>query len=289
MGGPGPLGGNRVPLAVRQGDENPTAGNRVPLAVRQGDENPTAGNRAATRHRRIAVYDPAALPADLGLDPDLAAQDPKPLPARDVERLAALGLAVFFDADEDGEAGVRIQVGEPPAGLRERAKVTPAALHVASGTLAADGIEFLTRPGQERTHAIGTRTPVPPGQYAVEVLDLRAWKLGAGRRELAAAFTPADRVVGSLLTLHTLVGGLVAPLVLFLGLPLVGVTGRKRGWQAAASLAAVLAAVVAVIVGSFFLRTWLEPRWPVLTRVQRARERFEAENPDVLVALRPST
>jgi hypothetical protein len=253
-----------------------------------GGPGPLGEARVATRHRRIAVYDPALLPSDLGTDPDLGAQDPKPLPARDAERLAALGLAVFVDADEDGEAVVRLVVGEPEPSWRERAHATRVEprLTVESGILATDGIEFLARPGEDRKHAVGTRTAVPPGRYAVEVLDLRPWKLRAGRRELAASFTPADRLVASLLTLHTLVGGLMAPLLLFIGLPLVGVTGQKRGAQAAASLGAVLAAVVAAIVGSFFLRTWLEARWPILTRVARARERFEADHPDVFIALR---
>jgi hypothetical protein len=255
-----------------------------------GGPGPSLGEpgRAASRHRRVAVYDPALLPAELGLDPDLEAQDPRPLPELEAERLAASGLAVLVSVDEDGEATMRIVVGEPAPGLRERAAPAgqAARLTVASGTLATDGIEFLTRPDQVRKHAVGTRTAVPPGDYAAEVLDLRPWKLGPGRRELAAAFTPADRLMASILTMHTRAGGVMAPLLLFLGLPLVGVTGQKRGWHAAASLGATLFAVVAVVLGSFFLRSWLEPRWPVLTRVARARERFEAENPDVVVLLR---
>jgi hypothetical protein len=70
------------------------------------------------------LYDPAAIPADTPVDPDLDAQDPTLLPARAMQALAGAGAALILHIDEeDGDA----------------------APHAPSGTLKADGLEFPDR------------------------------------------------------------------------------------------------------------------------------------------------
>src|SRR5688500_8293564 len=110
---------------------------------------------AASRHAHLVLYYPGALPSNLPVDPDLDAQDPKPLPAVAVrgvtERAEALVLHI---PEEDCEARMRLFVNEdvPPSIVERGAPVVSGAtLKVPTGTLRADGLEFMAPAGRVRT------------------------------------------------------------------------------------------------------------------------------------------
>ena len=51
---------------------------------------------AGSRHNHLVVYDPAAIPRDLPVDPDLDSSEPKPLPAAAIRDLASRGQALVL-------------------------------------------------------------------------------------------------------------------------------------------------------------------------------------------------
>jgi len=70
---------------------------------------------AASRHEHLVLYDPAAIPPDLAVDPDLDAQDPKPLSASGIREVTSRGDALILHIPtEDCEARLRVFVDEDP-------------------------------------------------------------------------------------------------------------------------------------------------------------------------------
>lgn len=68
---------------------------------------------------------------------------------------------------------------DPPQSIAGRGGVivSGARLKVPTGTLKADGLEFLACPGDVRKHSEAESIAVPPGDYEVEVRELMTWRL----------------------------------------------------------------------------------------------------------------
>jgi hypothetical protein len=244
----------------------------------------------ASRHEHLVLYDPAAIPADTPVDPDLQAQDPRMLPATSMMQLASRGQALVLRIPgEDCAARFRLFVNEePPEQLRSRGQIliAGATLQVPGGRLRADGLEFLCRGDESRQHSEAEDAPVPSGQYALEVLSLLSWKLtnraGEGRRGIG----PLHGAIHVLVSIYTWLGILMFPANLF-GAPLiVAAVWRSHGWQGGVRAAAIIVSIDAVLLAGFWGLEALRKRSPGLFRVAEADAAFETENPDVVVVLR---
>lgn len=245
---------------------------------------------AASRHEHLALFDPAAIPVDTPVDPNLEAQDPKLPPKAAIMDLAARGQALIFHIPtEDCEARILLFVDEePPEQVRNRAKVvlTGATLRVPSGLLKADGLEFLTRPGDARTHSEPDETEVPAGQYSVEVLNLLSWKvrqrIAEGRRGLGSL----DKTIHRLVMSYTWLGIILIPGNVLVAPMVVMGFWRSLGWRGGLAAAAIIFAVDALVIGGFWVLQAAQKRLPILSRVAEADAAFERENPDIVVVLR---
>ena len=246
---------------------------------------------AASRHEHLVLFDPAAVPVDTPVDPDLEAQDPKLLPKAAIKDLAARGQALILHIPtEDCEARLRVFVDEQPTEqTRKRGKVVlaGAALHVPSGLLKADGLEFLTRPGEARTHSEAEQMTVPAGRYSVEVLELLSWKMRHRIAEGRRALGSLDKTIHRLVTTYTWLGIVLIPANIFVAPMVVMGFWRSRGWQAGLAAGAVVLAVDALVLGGFWVLQAAQKRLPILSRVADADAAFERENPDIIVVLRP--
>lgn len=236
------------------------------------------------------VYDPAAIPADTPFDPNLETSEPNPLSSDALLALAAEGRALVLHFPvEDCEATLRIVVGQPPpaAGPNGRLVLERARLRLPSGHAVADGAEFLHAAGQVRKQALGETTRVPPGDYAVSVLNLIPWKLAHRHEHLAAATTPSARRFEALTTVIALSGAVLIPLNVLLAPLAVAVTWRARGFRTAAIVAGCIVTLDAlVLVGAKILQT-MKRRFPALDEAAVARLQFDRDNPGVIVVLEP--
>jgi hypothetical protein len=246
----------------------------------------------ASRHEHLVLYDPAAIPVDTPVDPDLQAQDPKLLPAPAMMQLASRGQALVLRIPgEDCEARFRLFVDEePPEEVRSKGQVlvSGAQLRVPGGLVRADGLEFLCRPGESRLHSVAEDATVPGGVYVVEVLSLLSWKaanrVAEGRRGIGRKHETLQKLV----SIYTWLGILMFPANLFMA-PLVVVRfWRSQGWKGATTALAVILAIDALVLAGFWLMEAVRRRSPGLFRVAEADAAFERANPDVLVVLRTS-
>jgi hypothetical protein len=245
---------------------------------------------AASRHEHLVLYDPAAIPSDLPLDPDLEAQDPTPLPASVVRQVASRGEALILHIPtEDCEARLRVLVDEElPESIAGRGGlvISGARLKVPTGTLKADGLEFMTRPGEVRTHSGAERIAVPPGDYEVEVHELMTWKLRHRTSTTRGGTRRGDRVAQRLVTVYTWVGIVLIPGNVLIAPILVGSLWQAYGWRSGLAAASLILVIDAVVLGGFWLLESAQKRFPALSRVPRAEAGFEREHPDVVVVLR---
>jgi hypothetical protein len=247
---------------------------------------------AASRHEYLALYDPAAIPETFPLDPDLETPEPEPPPRASLDALATSGDALFLRiASEDCEADFRVLVDEAPDGtVQQRGKpvLSNARLRLPGGRLRADGVEFICRPGQVRVDAAGSATEVPPGEYAVEVVELLTWKLRSSPGEVRRGATRFERIAHALSLVYLSIGVLMLPLNLFGG-PMAAVYAHGRyGWKGVAFVAAGLLALDVVVFGGFWLLEAAQRRFPALARVREIREKLDEDNPDIVVVLRPA-
>jgi hypothetical protein len=245
---------------------------------------------AASRHEHLVLYDPGAIPPEAEVDPDLDAQDPKLPPAAAFRELAERGRALIVHIPtEDCEARLRVFVDEdPPEALRTHGRLVleRATLAVPTGRLKADGLEFLTRPGEVRRHSQVAETEIPPGEYSLEVLDLLSWKLRHGAAETQAGTSSWERLVHRLTLVYTWLGIILMPANL-LGAPMiVGGLWKARGWRTGLTAAGVILAVDAVVLGGFWLLQAAQKKFPALTRVRDAEATFDRQYPDVVIVLR---
>jgi hypothetical protein len=245
---------------------------------------------AASRHEHLVLYDPAAIPADTPADPDLDAQDPKLMPKQGIQRLAARGNALILHiATEDCEARFQVFVEEEPGErLRERGKVllSGALLEVPTGVLRADGLEFLTRPGERRAASEAEEAAIPPGRYAVEVLDVLSWKLRWRNSEARRRLGRLDVAVHRMLMVYTWLGILFIPANIFVAPMIVVWFWKTGGVRGALLAAAMILAIDLVVFGGFRVLQAAQTRMPMLTRVAQAESEFDRENPDIVVIMR---
>jgi len=245
---------------------------------------------AASRHEYLALYDPAAIPAAFPLDPDLQTPEPEPPPRASLDALAANGDALFLRIpSEDCEADFRVLVDEDPdRTVKERGKpvLSNARLRLPRGEMRADGVEFICRPGQVRVDAAGSATEVPPGEYAVEVVELLTWKLRNSAGEVRRGATRFERIAHALTLVYVWIGVLMLPLNLFGG-PMAAVYAhRKYGWKGVAIVAAGLLTLDALVFGGFWLLEAAQRRFPALVRVRELQEELDEDNPDIVIVLR---
>jgi hypothetical protein len=245
---------------------------------------------AGSRHEHLVLYDPAAIPSETPVDPDLDAQDPRLLPAPAMMQLASEGRALIVRIPgEDCEARFRLYVDEdPPDQIRNRgeAVVKGAHLRVPSGVVRADGLEFLCRPGESRRHAEPQEAAVPSGVYAVDVHSLIRWKLANRVAEGRRGIGRTHRIVHAVVFAYTWLGILMFPANIFVAPVVVLRNWRKGGWPDAAAAGAVILAIDAVVIAGFWLLQIARGRWPGVFRVIAADEAFEAAHPDIAVVLR---
>lgn len=244
---------------------------------------------AGSRHNHLVVYDPAAIPRDLPVDPDLDSSEPKPLSAGATRDLASRGQAlVLHIPGEDCEAALRLYVDEDPPGVileRGVPVLSGARLAAPSGALKADGLEFIARPGEERTHAEADALAVPAGDYEVEVRELFSWKIKHRAAVTRQGSHASDRLAHKIVTAYTWLAILMIP-ANFLALPGVGVLWQKRGWSSALAVAAWILVVDVAVFGGFWILELARKRLPSLSRISDAEAAFDVENPDIAVILR---
>jgi hypothetical protein len=245
---------------------------------------------AASREQHLVLFDPAAIPADAPVDPDMLAQEPKLMPRPAMMRLASSGDALILHIPtDDCEARLRVFAGEePPEPLRRKGAVvlSGARLRVPSGRLRADGLEFLVRPGEAREHSLAQEAEIPAGHYGIEVVNLQGWKarnrLTEGRRGMGAAATAVHRLV----TVYTWLGILLLFANIFVAPMILLWFHESDGWSGVLRAGAVIAVVDAVGFGGFWVLQAAQKRLPILSRVGEADAVFERENPDIIVILR---
>jgi hypothetical protein len=244
---------------------------------------------ASSGHDHLVLYDPAAIPSDVPVDPDLEAQDPVPIggPAR--LDLANRGLALILRlCSADCEATLRILVDEMPESfLRERAALTldGALLRLPGGKLTIDGIEFLCRFGETRLHSEAEIFELPPGDYVVQVLNLIPWKEQNRTAEINRRTSRVDRLVNKAVQAYTWLGILLIPGNLLIAGPAVVVLLLAAGWRQALTLAAAIVVVDVLVLAGFWALDAASKIFPALIRAGDARLAFETENPDIVVCL----
>jgi hypothetical protein len=248
---------------------------------------------AASRHEHLALYDPAAIPPDLPVDPDLDAQDPNPLPASAIREVTSRGEALILHIPtEDCEATLRVFVDEdPPQPIAGRGAVvvSGARLKVPSGTLKADGLEFMTRSGEVRKHSEAENVAVPPGDYEVEVRELMSWKIRHRQSSTRSGATPREKVAHRLVTVYTWIGIVLIPGNVLIAPIIVGGLWQARGWRSGLAAASLILVIDAIVLGGFWLLDSAQKRFPALSRIQQSDAAFDQDNPDIVVVLRRRT
>jgi hypothetical protein len=248
---------------------------------------------AGSRHQHLALYDPAAIPPELPLDPDLDAQEPAAPPISALRQLAGDGGALIVRIpSEDCEASFEVLVDEEPDALlrrRGRLIVSGSRLRIPSGELRADGMEFMCRPGQVRRDIEPDSLPVSPGVYALEVLELLSWKLAHASEEVRRDATRLERLAHRLTLLYTWLGVLMLPANILVA-PVVALYAHARyGWTGLGLAVAGVALLDLVVFGGFWLLEAAQRRYPALSRVHALREGLERAHPDLVVLLRSSS
>lgn len=247
---------------------------------------------AASRCEHLVLYDRAAIPPDTPVDPELEAQEPALPPRKVIRKLATDGHALVLRIPgDDCEATLEVFVDEDPTqeiAQRGKALLSGARLVVPSGTLTADGLEFLSLPGADRVHSIAETADIPSGTYEVEVLELLSWKLSSSKEYIRAHTRSLDRAVHTLVQTLAWVGilGFWAHILVVPGLLLF--LWQSRGWKTAGLAAAVILLLDSVVLGTFHLLEWARRWWPALSRVEDLASAFEKEHPDIAVLLRPT-
>lgn len=246
----------------------------------------------ASRREHLVFYDPSGIPDDTAVDPDLEEQDPKLPPKETIRSLTENGQALVVKIPgDDCEALVRLYVNEPPAETvlhRGKLKLSGARLNLPSGTLRADGLEFTTRPGEERLHSEGDSVEVEPGLYEVELWDLFSWKLRNVDPYVDNRTTALDRVVSRLVTAYTWLGILLLPANILLA-PMLIASSNPDGWAGPLTVLGLIIAFDALVLTGFWILDWVGKRIPAISRVSDLRREFELENPDIALVLSRAT
>ena len=243
-----------------------------------------------SNHRHLALYDPAALPPDTPVDPDLASPEPCPIPETAIRDLAARGCAFFLHIPE-GDCDVTLSVfveEELPDRLRQRANrlLTGAILSAPSGRLMAAGVEFMCLPGQTRRESESVPVGVPPGDYGIEVFECVRWKRQHRTEEMAKRTTTVDRLVGRGVIVYTFLGAAMIPANLVIVPLVLALLWWWAGWRLALTTAGVIAVVDVLVLAGFRVLDVAWRRFPVFARANALEVEFDRETPDVVLALR---
>ena len=246
--------------------------------------------RPASTREHLVFFDPQAIPAEAEVDPDLEAQHPE-LPSPDTIRgLTTHGQALVLKIPgEDCEAAVRLFVDEAmPESLQKHGKrrLEGALLQLPSGTLRADGLEFLTRPGEERLHSEAERVPLEPGPYEVELWDFFHIKTQHAESFVKAQTSATQRLMSRLINLYAWLGLVLIPANLLL-FPMAILWSADRGdWKTALLALGILLGVDVLVFSGFHLLEWANRKFPALNRANELRRQFHAEFPDLALLLR---
>jgi len=190
---------------------------------------------------------------------------------------------------EDCEARLRVFVDEDPSqpiAGRGVALVRGATLRVPTGTLKADGLEFMARSGDVRKHSEAESIAVPPGDYEVEVRELMTWKLRHRKSSTRSRTRPGDGMAHRLVTVYTWIGIVLIPGNVLIAPIIVGGVWQARGWRSGLAAASLILVIDAVVLGGFWVLESAQKRFPALSRIQQRDADFERENPDIVVVLR---
>jgi hypothetical protein len=148
----------------------------------------------------------------------------------------------------------------------------------------ADGAEFVQLPGQRREWAAAFRAELPPGDYRMDAFHILHWKDSNRTAGIASGASRLARSVDWLVN-RVALARIVLVIANLAIIPLLLLSFRA-GWRSVLmSLGAVLAADI-LLVGFFWLLAHLLKRHPASRQVQQASEKFDRENPDVVVVLR---
>ncbi len=251
----------------------------------QFDFTPNSSN-----NRYLVLYDPAALPAGFPCDPDTSTSEPQPPPAAAVEKLAATGSALVVHIPRgDCAALVRVFAEEdPPERLQERRMpehaIDGALLRVPQGTLLADGAEFMQLPGSVREWATKDRAELPAGRYHLDAFHLMEWKELNRTAGIASGAAPLARALDWIVNRVALAR--IVLIIANLAIIPVLLLSVSSGWRSALTGLGMILAADALLVGLFWLLSFVLKRHPASRQVQQAREKFDRENPDVVVVLK---
>ena len=241
---------------------------------------------ASITSRDLVLYDPENLPPEFPVYSDPTRREPEPAPAAMIEQLAREeGAVVIHIPDSDCEATIRLLVGETvPAEVRQKArrKTVRSRLSVPSGVLLASGSEFIHRATLQSSEIDEERIEIPPGSYDVELFSLVAWKGANYEREVLDKAPRSARIASKVLTVYVtftiamlVVGFLLLPVVAFLAWRVAGATLAKKVTLWGLLFEAALFASFSVL--------------PRFSLVGELSDRFERDNPDVVIAMSPST
>lgn len=249
----------------------------------------------SSREQHVAIYDPHALPAGFPIDPDLESAEPSPPPKEAIASLAKEGLAfVLHIPHGDCEPHIKCFINEePPDYLIEKAgqkaRVVNSLMHVPSGTIISDGIEFLCFPNTKRQHGLSEEIQIPPGDYRLTVYSLVRWKNRNSdsefRRLTSSSGRFAEKIMNSLgcLAAAMFPGNLIfAPILILL-------VGSLSSWRSAIKLAVAILIIDILLLIVFHALERLEQRFPILRQAHKIRETFEQENPDIVLHLARQT
>lgn len=236
---------------------------------------------AASRVRHLALFDPGALGEPLELSKEEF--DPRLRKLAEARRVALLHFP-----QGDCEASITLFVNEDlPDWLTkasEKAGERRFQLEVPSGKIVAAGAEDVFRPQSERELESHSQAHVPPGLYLGTVYTAIAWKARHQAKYLANRSTVWSRRFAAF---ERVSGVLVAALLVFhliVFAPVVGFAFQRSlraGIIALGIVGGTDLIALAVLRGS----TYLSRRFPTLRAARAAAEEFEAEYPDILVAL----
>ncbi len=249
----------------------------------------------AGRENTLVLYDPEALPSDLDLDPDLEAQEPEKPSNDSVKRLTESGqslvIHVLSNPDYESAFKLRVYVDETvPGKLREKSDpesaLTKSLLHVPGGSLVADGVEFMTFPGEVREEAVSGEASIPPGTYQLQAFELYSWKEENYSSEVIDRISPLSRFLGKFALYSGCLCGILAVLSIIGAFVVGGVLASSdKAWSTVFTVTGSLAGVSVITYLVFILATWAIEKFPILNAESKARKEFESEYPDVVIGL----
>ena len=245
---------------------------------------------ASSFAEHLILYDPAAIPDDFPFDPDVETPEPAPPPATSIQHLANTGQAFIISIPEgDCEARIRVFAEEPLPGPPDKPgmqSLVGAQIEIPSGRLKADGIEFVHCEHNAREHGNHETMSLKPGTYNLEVIEQIAWKDAHREPYVKSHTTLTGRRISKLINCFTFsyVVFFIASILILPGV--IGAVWVKFGSDAGLIGIALLVGTHIVCLALFRIVERAGRRWPAIMQPAAARDLFDRDHPDVLVALR---